>query len=202
MASKAPWIIAALSVVIVVVLVVVFLPDGTVTTGQPPAGGAAGAPFMGGGGAEAGSMGGLSADMRTNADRLFNRIMMAAEQGNQAEVDQFMPMAIQAYGMVEDLDGDGLYHLAMLHLTAGSFDQAMETARRILTDDPAHLLGLAVAAEAAAGAGDTAAAAGYWERYLEAYDTEAGKPLPEYVDHQPMLTEYRRMAREAVGQDP
>jgi hypothetical protein len=197
--SRAPWIIAVISVVVVVALVAVFLPRGTTTAG--PGANSPSAPFMGAGDPQ-GSTGGaaLSADMRTNADRLFNRIMMAAEQGNEAEVAQFMPMAIQAYGMVDDLDNDGIYHLAMLHLTAGSFDQALETSQRILDDEPEHLLGLAVAAEAAAGAGDSARADAYWRRYLDAYPAEASKPLPEYVDHQPMLGEYQGLAQEALGQ--
>ena len=196
-ASLAPWVVGAVSLVIVVVLVMVFLP-GETRTAAPGTSGQS--PFMGAPGTGAGGgMGGLSSDMRANADRLFNRIMMATEQGNEAEVAQFMPMAIQAYGMVENLDDDGLFHLAMLHLTAGSHDQALETAGRILADDPNHLLGLAVAAQAAEGAGDTEQAREYWNRFLDAYDTEAGRPLPEYVDHQPILPEYRAMAREATG---
>ncbi len=112
-----------------------------------------------------------------------------------------MPMAIQAYGMVEDLDDDGLFHLALLHLTNGSFDEAQQTASRILADDPDHLLGLAVAAQAAEELGNAQESQEYWGRYLDAYDTEAGKPLPEYVDHQPVLPDYRRMAREATGRE-
>ena len=194
--SVAPWVIGALSIAIVAVLVVFYLPDGSEPA--PPAG-ATQAPFMGGGGgAPAGS--GLSADMRTNADRLFNRIMMAAEQGDEAEVAQFMPMAIQAYEMVEGLDDDGLFHLALLHLTAEAPDRALATADRILAGNPDHLLGLAVAAQAAEAGGQDARAAEYWQRFLDAYETEAAKPLPEYVDHQPILPEYREMAREATGQ--
>ncbi|MGK7312073.1 MAG: zinc-ribbon domain-containing protein [Candidatus Longimicrobiales bacterium M2_2A_002] len=202
-ASKAPWLIAALSIVVVVALVMVFLPGETRTSrpadSQPLTGAPPGAGMGGGAGGAGPAMGGLSNDMRTNADRLFNRIMMAAEQGNEAEVAQFMPMAIQAYGMVDDLDGDGLFHLALLHLTAGSYDEAQQTADRILADNPDHLLGLAAAAQAAEAAGNTDEATGYWGRYLDAYDAEAGKPLPEYVDHQPLLSEYRDMARAATG---
>ncbi|MEJ2503062.1 MAG: zinc ribbon domain-containing protein [Gemmatimonadota bacterium] len=195
--SRAGWIIAAVAVA--VVLLVLFLPDDTERVRAPMSGSApAAAPGAPAGGA--GGMGGLSADMRTNADRLFNRIMMAAEQGNQAEVDQFMPMAVQAYGMVEELDDDGIYHLAILQRTAGELDQARQTAGRILDASPDHLLALGVAADAAEAAGDTDAANALWQRLLDAYAAEAGKPLPEYMDHQAMITEYRRMAREAVGQ--
>jgi hypothetical protein len=194
--SRAAWVIAAAAVV--VVLLVLFLPDDTERVRAPVTGPPASAAPGGAAGGGAG-MGGLSTDMRTNADRLFNRIMMAAEQGNQAEVDQFMPMAVQAYGMVDDLDDDGIYHLAILQRTAGEFDQARETADRILDRSPGHILALGVAADAAQASGDTEAAHALWERLLEAYPEEAGKPLPEYMDHQTMLGEYRRMAREATG---
>lgn len=194
----AAWIIAAVAVV--VVALVLFLPGRTDRAGprqmtDPPAG----APFGDPGAAGDAGMGGFSNDMRTNADRLFNRIMTAAEQGNEGEVDQFMPMAIQAYGMVDDLDNDGLFHLAILHLTAGEHAESRQTAQRILDDSPDHILALGVAANAAAEAGDSAAAADQYRRLLEAYGRESSKPLPEYVDHQQMLEEYRSMARQFTG---
>ena len=193
--SRAPWLIAATAVV--VVLLVLLLPDDTERVPAPVA--APPASVAPGGGIGGGGMGGLSSDMRTNADRLFNRIMLAAEQGNQAEVDQFMPMAVQAYGMVEDLDDDGIYHLAILRRTAGEFDLARETAGQILDRSPDHILALGVAADAAGAGGETEVAETLWQRLLEAYPSEAGKPLPEYMDHQTMLEEYRRMAEEATG---
>lgn len=185
---------------LLVVVLIVFFPRQTDRVTAPPI--RTDAPFVGQGGAGAGGgpgMGGLSSDMRTNADRLFNRIMMAAEQGNQAEVDQFMPMAIQAYGMVDSLDEDGLYHLAILQLTAGEHAEARRTAQRILDRSPDHILALGVAASAAQEDGDSAAARTLWERLLDVYPNESGKLLPEYVDHQTMLTQYRDMAREATG---
>ena len=163
--------------------------------GAAPVGGAPGA------GADAMSGDGLlSNDMRTNADRLFNRVMAAAEQDDRAQVDQFMPMAIQAYGMVDELDDDGIYHLAILHLTAGQLDSARAAAGRILEESPDHVLALGVAAEAAAAGGDDAEAERLYRRLLDTYATEAARPLPEYVDHQRMLTEYRSQAREHIGE--
>ena len=125
--------------------------------------------------------------------------MRAAQQGNQAEVEQFMPMAIQAYGMVEDLNEDGLYHLAILQATAGNYSDARATSQRILDRSPNHILALGVAASAAGEAGDEAAAEALWNRLLEAYPEESGKPLPEYMDHQSMLPQYRETAMEATG---
>lgn len=198
--SRAGWYIGA--VALLVLALVLMLPRFTDRAGPPSMTGepsaAPGAPA--GGGAVPGGDGVLSSDMRTNADRLFNRIMTAAEQGDRAQVDQFMPMAVQAYGMVEDLDDDGVYHLAILHLTAGQYDQARETAERILASSPDHILALGVAAEASAAMGDSARADGYYRRLLDAYPEEAARPVTEYVEHQPMLTEYRRLGRERLGE--
>lgn len=199
------WVGASLAVVAAIVVLavalVLFLPGDTENAGPPAATGAATAPVGGAGmgGGVGGGMGGLSPDMRINADRLFNRIMLAAEQGDQAEVQRFMPMAVQAYGMVEDLNADGQYHLAILHATAGNPDQARVTAERILTEHPNHLLALGVAAGAAREAGDEAAAEQHYRQLLEAYPEQSGRALPEYVDHQQMVEEYHRLAQEYVA---
>jgi tetratricopeptide (TPR) repeat protein len=193
----APWVIAGAA--IVTVLLVLFLPRDTERVPAPAP--QRGAPITGpqGQGGGTGPMGGLSGDMRTNADRLFNRVMRAAEQGNQAEVDQFVPMAIQAYGMVDGIDADGLYHLALLHLAAGDPEAARATAEQILARSPDHILALGVAASAEQEAGDLAAARELWNRLLEAYPDESTRSLREYQDHEVMLSEYRRLAEEATS---
>jgi hypothetical protein len=155
-----------------------------------------------GAGAPAGmgtGLGGFTGDLRTDADRLFNRVMAAAEERRQDEVDQFMPMALQAYEMVPDLDDDGLFHLAILYETAGDHAMARQTAERILAGTPTHILGLGVAGSASAAAGDDGAARGYFRRLLDGYPAESGRLRPEYVDHQPMLEEYRRVASEYLA---
>lgn len=186
--SRAPlWIAAAAALVVVLIL---FIPERAERAGPLPAArpdADAGAPMGGTGG-------GFTGDMRADADRLFNRIMTAAEQGRQEEVDQFMPMAVQAYGMVPDLDADGLFHLAILHQTAGEHGMAIATAERILEDVPDHVLGLGVAGSSAVAAGDAAAAREYFRRLMDGYEVESARLRPEYVEHQPMVEEYRRMA--------
>jgi tetratricopeptide (TPR) repeat protein len=142
---------------------------------------------------------GFTGDLRTDADRLFNRVMAAAEMGDQQEVDQFMPMAMQAYEMVPDLDDDGLFHLAILYETAGDYDEARSTAERILAASPNHLLALGVAGTSSLAAGDTAAAEQYFRRLLAAYPQESQRLLPEYQHHQVMIEEYQRQARALVG---
>ncbi|MDX1488147.1 MAG: hypothetical protein R3268_08110, partial [Acidiferrobacterales bacterium] len=61
---------------------------------------------------------------RQAADRLFNRIMAAAERGDTAEALQFVPMALQAYDRLGTLDNDARYHVALIHMTAGDIESA------------------------------------------------------------------------------
>jgi tetratricopeptide (TPR) repeat protein len=190
--SRAPWWIAAAAALVVVLILLI--PERAERAGPLPAT----QPDMGAPGVQ--NMGGFTGDIRTDADRLFNRVMAAAEEGRQAEVDQFMPMAIQAYEMVPALDDDGLFHLAILYQTAGDYDQARATSEQILQDAPDHILALGVAGSAAAAADDDAAATAYFRRLLDGYQAEAGRLRPEYVDHQPMLEEYRRMAESFLRQ--
>jgi tetratricopeptide (TPR) repeat protein len=185
---SAPWWIAAAAVV--VVILILLIPERADRAGPIQMRDPAAAPAFGTGGA------GFTGDPRTDADRLFNRVMAAAEDGRQDEVDQFMPMALQAYEMVPALDHDGLFHLAILHETAGNYEAARQTAEEILRDVPGHVLGLGVAGSAMASAGQTAAARDYFRRLLADYEAEAATLRPEYVDHQVMLGEYQRMARE------
>lgn len=120
---------------------------------------------------------------RQRADELFNRVMGASEAGDTLTVGQFMPMALQAYEAARPLDADGLFHLGLLHRIAGAYDTSLAVALEMLEAEPNHILALEVAGEAAAAMGDDAAAAAYFQRILDSYDTEIGRPLPEYEGH-------------------
>jgi hypothetical protein len=141
----------------------------------------------------------LTGTPREQADRLFDRIMRARASGDAAEALRFTPMAIQAYGLAAPLDNDGLYHLASVHLVAGDPASARSTAEQILAGNDNHLLGLAIAGEAAVAAGDSAAARDYYSRLLAAYDTEVASGLQEYRDHSQVLPEYRATAQRIMG---
>lgn len=190
-----PYYLAAAAAVVLVLML--FLPRQTERAGPPRMTSPASGPAPGAGDA-AGAVR-LSGDMRENADRLFNRIMAAAERGDRDEVARFTPMAVQAYEMVPELDEDGLYHLAVLHLTAGNPGQALAAAERILARSPDHVLALGIGARAAAEAGDDDRARSLYRRLLEAYPSEAARPRPEYSDHRRMLAEYRQAARAYLG---
>lgn len=141
----------------------------------------------------------LTGTPREQADRLFNRIMEESSAGNQERATFFLPMAISAYEQAGELDDDALYHLSLLQAMAGQPADARATAEMILTRSPQHLLGLAAAAQAAEDAGDTAAAREYSRRFLESFETEQSRTLPEYRDHGRILPEYRREAEARVG---
>ena len=56
---------------------------------------------------------------RERFDRLYNRIMQAAESGDEATVTRFTPMALMAYAQLDSLDADARYHAALLELHTG-----------------------------------------------------------------------------------
>jgi tetratricopeptide (TPR) repeat protein len=137
----------------------------------------------------------LSANMRENADRLFNRVMEARETGDSAGVKQFAPMGVMAYENAGELDNDGLYHLSLLQIAASDFPAALSTARRILTVAPDHLLALSAAADASALMNDSATARRYYEHFLRVLPVEKDKQLPEYLDHARVFPRLENEAR-------
>ncbi len=201
-ASSLPWYIAGVAVValILTLLLPVLRGDGgSGGSASFPAGDAgAQAPAMGSAPVAGGAPGPLTGTPREQADRLFNRIMTALDSGDRQQAEFFLPMGIQAYQMAGELDADGLYHLSLLQSAAGKPEDALQTAKQILTTSPDHLLGLGSAAQAALAAGDSATAADYWRHFLRVYDTESKKGLQEYVDHANVLPTYRQQARDQL----
>lgn len=188
-----PWYIAgAVLLILIIVLVVPML------TGRDSAPARGAAPFTAPGTAP-GTPPPLTGTPRQQADQLFNRVMTSRETGDLADAQRFAPMAVQAYEMSEPLDNDGLYHLAAMQIVAGNPAAGRETADRLLASNPNHLLALAIAAEALEAADDHAAARAYHRRFLDAYESEVGRDIPEYIDHVRVLPEYRAAAQAAAG---
>jgi tetratricopeptide (TPR) repeat protein len=125
--------------------------------------------------------------------------MQERESGNAEKAAFFLPMAISAYQQAGELDADGLYHLSILLTAKGEFAEAQKTAERILSSNPDHLLGLAAAADAAAQAGDSTTARKYYQQFLQKFDAEKAKPLPEYIDHTRILPDYRQTAETFIA---
>ena len=169
-------------------------PSGVAQPGAPQPTGGAGALGSPNAGPPA-----LSADMRTNADGLFDRIMRELSAGDSARARFFVPMALDAYRSSGPLDADGLFHVSLIQAIDGDFAGARATAEAILADDPNHLLGLAAGAAAAEGAGDTDGARAYYQRFLDALPSERDRDLAEYRDHARVIPDYEAAARSALG---
>jgi len=154
--------------------------------------GPAGGPFSG-------SAGGAAPDIsqmtpRERFDRLFNRVMLAAEQGDTAQVDRFTPMALGAYAQLDSVNSDARYHAAVLRLQVGDVDGALALADTILGRDPGHLFGYVVRGTAASFQNDTAAARRADRDFLSHYTAELKSGRIEYREHEPALEEFKERA--------
>lgn len=118
------------------------------------------------------------------AERLYDRIMGAAERGRIDSVRFFLPMALQAYEALGSLTLDQRYDLGRLAEVAGDSRLASAQADTILSANSQHLLGLVLAARAARLKGDQRTERQLLERLAKAEPTERPKQLPEYLLHQ------------------
>jgi predicted nucleic acid-binding Zn ribbon protein len=190
------WMVAGAAILVAIFLILLPVIRGGSAS---PGASSPTAPFAGSMESGTGQPPPLTGSPREQADRLFNRIMEAQSTGNMDEARMFLPMAIQAYQMVEPLDADGLYHLSLIQAVAEDYPSSVESANRILESSPTHLLGLAALAEASTASGDTAAATAAWNTFLDNLESERAKPIAEYTDHARILTTYEQTARQATG---
>jgi hypothetical protein len=203
-ASMLPWAVAGLALRALIAVVLVPRLGGRgepVAAVQPPFAPAAapGAPGAGGPAGNPGAVDLASMSPREAADRLFNRVMTAISTGDTTQARQFVPMAVMAYQRVDSLDADGRYHLAALQLVAGDYAAARAQADTLLAANPSHLFGLFSAAQAEGSLGNQAASRQLFQRFLQSYDAEVAKKLPEYEEHSQALpamkAEAERQAR-------
>ncbi len=139
---------------------------------------------------------------RERFDRLYNRVMGAAEQGDTATVTRFSPMAFSAYEQLDTLDADARYHAAVLRLhVQGDTASALRLADAILAEHPRHLFGFLIRATAGRLAGDERLLGRATADFLAAWDAEHKAARPEYRDHQTMLDQFRATAGR-VGAPP
>ncbi len=127
-------------------------------------------------------------------DRLFNRIMQAAERGDSVEVERFTPMALGAYQQLDTRDADARYHAAVLHLQVGDFAPALALADSILAESPGHLFGYLIRGTVARLQNNPAARARAQRDFLAHYAKETAAKRVEYLEHQPALDEFRKEA--------
>jgi hypothetical protein len=135
---------------------------------------------------------------RERFDRLFNRIMQASERGDSLEVQRFAPMALGAYQQLDTHDLDAQYHAAVIHLGVGDFAPAYALADSILQKSPHHLFGYLIRGTAAGFQGDSAARARAERDFLANYRSEMAANRAEYLEHKPVLEEFKAEAEKAV----
>ncbi len=136
---------------------------------------------------------------RAAADRLFNRVMAAAERGDTKEALRFAPMALQAYGLVGTLDNDARYHVALIHMTAGDMEGARAQLDSLRRSVPNHLLGIMLEHDIAERNGNQDGAARAYKSFLAAYDGEITAVRPEYLDHASGIERFRKAAEASMA---
>lgn len=201
--SRLPWILSGLAVLAFAVGAVLLVQErvrprteGAPLTGEIPGmegggeergAGEAGAPAGGEmpSAEELGRMG-----PREAGDRLFDRAMRLDAAGSE-RAEFFAEMGLRAYGGVppEELDADARFHAGLLRLVLGQADSAAAQAERILSEEQGNLLGLYLAARAAAEAGDTARARERMRRLRAALEAADLSARPEYEAHRRLLEE-------------
>jgi hypothetical protein len=134
---------------------------------------------------------------RERFDRLFNRIMQAAERGEAAEIERFTPMALGAYEQLDNRDVDARYHAAVIHLQSGGIPQARALADTILRESPGHLFGYIIRGTAAGMANDSAGQRRAQQGFLTHYPAQMAANRVEYLEHKPMVEEYKLEAEKA-----
>jgi Flp pilus assembly protein TadD len=133
------------------------------------------------------------------ATRLYNRVMTLHTQGKADSAEFFLPMALQAYGMLPALDVDARYHIGVLHLTGGAAAAALAQADTIRRSVPTHLFGFMLRARALDLERDTAGARRAYRDFLKSEAAERARQRPEYGEHAQNLDAFHEQAIEATG---
>lgn len=136
---------------------------------------------------------------RERFNRLYNRVMRAAQSGDEATVTRFTPMALMAYAQLDSIDADARYHVALLKVHTGEVDASAALADTILARDPGHLFGYLVRGTVARFRKDQKELARAYTGFLKRYDQEIKLARPEYSEHQTSLDDFRKAALEATN---
>ena len=132
-------------------------------------------------------------------NRLYNRVMRAAQSGDEATVSRFTPMALMAYAQLDTIDADARYHAALLQVHTGQVDASGALADSILAHNPGHLFGYMVRGTVARFRKDERQLSRAYQGFLKRYDAEIKLDRPEYGEHQTSLNDFRKAALETNG---
>lgn len=187
--DRTPWIIAGVAVAALVIVLAVVVSRGNAPAAAPEAAAASGMPDL------------TQMTPRDAADRLFDHVARATSANDTAQVAQFAPMALQAYAMLGgNLDPDARLHIGLIHIAMRNRAALLAEADTVLRGSSTHLFGLYLRMQASElPGGDAAAGRRAAQAFLQAYDTERAKSLPEYGMHEQLLTEARTDAQRLAG---
>jgi hypothetical protein len=132
---------------------------------------------------------------RERFDRLYDRVMRAAESGDEATVSQFSPMALAAYAQLDSRDADARYHAAMIRMHTGDPVGAAALADTLRAESPTHLFSYVIHATLARQRGDSERQASEHTGFLRHYDAELAAQRPEYGQHKFILDQLVEQAR-------
>lgn len=138
---------------------------------------------------------------REQFDRLYHRVMRAAENGEEATVTQFAPMALAAYAQLlpGDVDADARYHAAMIRMHTSDPEGAAALADTIRAESPDHLFSYVIHGTLARQRGDQPRLAEERAGFLSRYDREIAANRVEYGLHTFILDQFVGEARAAAG---
>jgi hypothetical protein len=183
------WVAAITVSAAVAVFVAIRAGSGAPTATPPPPSSTAGAPI-----ADISQM-----SPREAADRLFDRIVRAAEAGDTAQVMQFQPMALTAYGMLAEQDSDTRYHVGLIHSLAGNVAGARAQLDSLRAANPNHLLAAMLDFTLAQLAEDEQGRQRAYRAFVDAYEAEIATQKPEYAAHQQAIEAFLAAARRELG---
>ena len=129
---------------------------------------------------------------RERFDRLYDRVMQASTSGDAATLQRFAPMAISAYAMLDSVDLDARYDVAVIKLHAGDVPGATAQADTIIAQAPTHLFGWMLRATVARFGGDSTGAQRAGATFLRHYPAEIAAARPEYAEHRSSLEAFKR----------
>ena len=136
---------------------------------------------------------------RQRFDRLYERVVRAAEAGDSLTVVQFAPMALGAYALLDSVNTDARYHAAMIQLAVGDDATALALADTIQANAPEHLFADIVRGEVADRRNDTAALTRAYQSFLDHYSREMRAGRIEYQEHRPILDDFSTRAKASLG---
>jgi hypothetical protein len=133
---------------------------------------------------------------RERFNRLYNRVMQAAQSGDEATVARFTPMAFMAYTQLDSTDADARYHMALLKAHAGDVAASAALGDTILMGSPGHLFGHMIRGMVARFGKDEKALGRAYQGFLENYEVEMSRGRAEYEEHRTSVADFRKASLE------